>query len=63
MRSKKYDKISRFFSVTPLSYPQKKNKIKILIRAVRWQRVNASMAPRQLCRGTEQARWQRSNVE
>jgi hypothetical protein len=34
MRSKKYDKISRFFSVTPLSYPQKKNKIKILIRAV-----------------------------
>jgi hypothetical protein len=34
MSSKKYEKISRFFSVTLLSHLQEKKKIKILVRAV-----------------------------
>jgi hypothetical protein len=59
----------------PAHISTKENKIKILIRVVgsvckpardteqvRWQWVNACMAPRQLRRGTEQACWQRSNV-
>jgi hypothetical protein len=60
MRSKNMIKISRFFSVTPLSHLQKKNKIKISIRAVGSVCKPAGMLNRSAGSGAMQA-WRQDN--